>query len=85
LKDDGSEHRRYHEKRYLWAALLVVADLVLAPAAAYVFGDERARLLFLIPALPPAISALANWLGSGLPADKCRCGFSDNDLGRRQS
>jgi hypothetical protein len=49
-------------------------DLLLAAWAPGVFGEERAGLLFVLPAIPVAFVAIAHWIAGLLPAEKCTCG-----------
>ena len=69
-----TEHDRYHDRMLGICLMLVWADLLLSNWAPDVFGDEKAAMLFLLPAIPVALVAISHWIAGLLPAEKCTCG-----------
>jgi hypothetical protein len=69
------EHRLWHERRYMFNAAFILLDLLLAPIAtmSFAFGDPSAAIVFLAPALPLAVVAIADWIASGRSYAACTC------------
>ena len=72
---DHTEHDVFHEKGLLFGILLISLDIILASYAPNWFdGNQRASLIFLLPAIPVAFIAIGHWLAGMVPASKCTCG-----------
>jgi hypothetical protein len=71
-----TQHDVYHGRRVTFGCLLILLDVAAAYWASDVFGDPRAARLFLLPALPVAFIAVANWIAGLLPVERCTCGLT---------
>jgi hypothetical protein len=80
-KQRRTEHDVFHE-RYLFIGMgLIVLDVILAYYAPNWFdGNPKASLMFLLPSIPVAFSALSHWIAGTLPATKCTCGKTQEIL-----